>query len=447
MKHMSFDDLQRALREFFRMTPAAPADARIRIKFRAMAQYRAQARPWWWLAVRVLRQRTRVLVPSALVLTIVLGGWLGSIDTHAGEITPTKAGLIELSRNGEVRIVTDTTRLRPGDVVTLSNAEATVRFPHHLTSTAGARTEFRVLEDGRLFLTRGALENIAESGDSEIATSRGRVRPTAGARFELSVSESGETRVVLRENEALVLDHFDHKKRLVAGDELRMHTDTRLSNQTVPVDLKLSSTQLQAIESKLLISRTKVLNGLVKIRDGRSDATSDFLSAERTFRSIAQVLHSSRDLQILDRKNLDLIDNSEIFAMASQKTHDKNLLTEIRANEVLLRLVLQPREPLLLTGRASGHPDFDRFALLQQLFDKLPAEEQALGDKLEQHSVVNFIRTVLDESMKMDQISMLNKQVDLLPRTELAENFLRRAEQSLSPDLAEMLDEKIQHAF
>lgn len=444
---MSFEDLQRALKEFFRTTPAAPADIRTRVKFRTMAQYRAQNRPWWWLVVRALKRHTRVLVPSVLMLTVALGGWIGSIDTHAGEITPTRKGLIEINRNGDVRIVTNTTRLRPGDVVTLSNAEAEVRFPDQMISTAGARTEFRVLDDGRLFLTRGALENVAKNNESEIATSRGRVRPIPGAKFALTVSESGETRVVLHEQSVTVLDHFDHEKRLAAGDELRLHTDTRLSGKTLPSDLRLSSTQLNAIDAKLLIARSKVLGGLEKMRDGEFNVTADFISAERTFRSIAQVLQSSRDLKILNRKNLSLVDNSEVFAMASQKTSDADLLREIRATEVLLRLVLEPQSPLLVTGRASGSRDFDRFSILVQMFAKLPAEEQALGEVLQQRSVVNFVRAVLDEEMKMDQVAVLNKQVDALPKTPLARNFLRRSEQVLSPELAEMLDEKIRYLF
>lgn len=444
---MSFEDLQRALKEFFRMTPAASADIRTRVKFRTMAQYRAQTRPWWWLIARALKHHARVLVPSALVLTIALGGWLGSIDTHAGEITPTRKGLIEISRNGNVRIVTDTTRLRPGDVVTLSNAEAEVRFPGQMISTASARTEFRVLDDGRLFLTRGSLENIAKNEGSEIATSRGRIRPLAGARFSLTVSDSGETRIILHKQSAMVLDHFDHEKRLAAGDELRLHTDTRLTGKTLPDDLRLSSTQLNAIEAKLLITRSKALGGLEKMRNGEFDVTTNFASAERTFRSIAQVLQSSRHLKILNRKNLDLVDNSEVFAMASQKTNDSALLREIRATEVLLRLIIAPQTPLLVTGRESGNRDFDRFSILVQLFEKLPAEEQALGEILQHHSIINFVRAVLDEEMKMDQVAVLNKQVDSLPKTTLAKYFLRRSEHVLSPELAEMLDEKIRYLF
>lgn len=447
---MSFGNLQKQLLAFLTQasTSAAPAE-KTRIKTEALSAFSAQktTTPLWSRAF--FSRYSTATVSAVLGLFVIGGGLLMSLQgrTTAGEIRP-QYGPVEIQRGGETLLVTEQTDLRKGDIVRVGNrAAAELIFPDRFTSLAHDRTEVKILAQDALFLSSGKLKSdVQQSG--EILTERGRVRLQPGADFDLQVSDSGEAHILLRKNRLSVVDLFDRETVLREGEELRLRTDTALTDQDMPRDLELSTTQLLAIDAKLVIARTKLLSGIENfVRQKDTVGWEDVSSAEETFRSIAQVLNASRNLTIIKRTNSDLIKNKEIFAMVSQKTKNAQLLAEIQALETLFRLTKEKQDWFAFSLAETGIQSYDRFVLLDRAFQLTTAQERRLGEVLKQEYVLSFYRKIMNPPLKMDQVLALDAALQTLPKTEITREFLFRVKALLAPDLAEILAEKMAVEF
>ena len=366
----------------------------------------------------------------------------------AGAILP-KFGLIEVVRGGEMILIKEHTTLKVGDIVRVgNNAEAEIIFPNQLISTAKKRTDFQVLEGGGLYLEKGLLENEALQ-NSEILVQRGIVESPSGSRFNVYVSESGEARITSEYSGVNVMDFNERKVALKEGDEFLLRTDTLLSEYAyLPPDLELSARQLRAINSKLIISRSKILTGVENsLRGAVNEAAKDFLSAEKSYKSIAQVLFSSRNLEIMKRKNLEALAIADVLPLLEMKVKNEYYLSEAKAIEDLFTIFKQQKDRMAFSLGTTGVESFDRFVTLKRLYTLAEKEQRVHEEVLLQKYIVAFLRQIQNEELRIDQLSMLNEQIKKLPKTELAYEFLDRASKIFAPDIAMILNEKIESVF
>ncbi len=452
---MDFGDLEKRLTKFFHQTTKTefkPSTETRQHILSAFVQEKNKTPLPSFLEIflrRVLNSRKQLTTAVALASIGVF--WMLSNlseDIYAGKILP-KFGPVEIVREGKTILVKEEMDLQVGDLVRVgNNAEAKVTLPNQMVSTARTRTSFQVVDDKTIFLEKGELKNTAFRG-AEIATERGVVESAPGAEFLVNVSGSGETEITPEKNWVHVFDLNNRKAVLNAGDKLTLRTDTVLAgHDEIPDDLLLSKAQLRAIRAKLVISRSKLLTGVDQLLVGKdSAAKKDIVSAQKTFRSIAQVLYTARNLEITKRRNLASIKNSDILALVKTKTQDEELLQEIAGIENLFVIVDQSTDQIAFAPTDTGVESFDRYVLLKQLF-ALGKEEQQVGQEvLLNKYIIAFLRKVQNEELRIDQLTVLNAEVEKLPKTQLAREFLGQSMNLFAPDVAGILEEKLQKTF
>ena len=446
---MRFEDLERAVREaFLKLIPREDRASKAQIKLRVQRVFvREFQRPPIWKRVvsQIFSHRPTSIAALSLAgfLVFFAGFPLQQSEISAGKILP-KYGPVEVVRGADIILVTDEMKLKVGDWVRLgNNSEAEISFPGEFVSTARDRANFRVVEKSALFLESGELENKI-LGSGKISTDRGFVQSEKGGKFSISVSRSGETRVVNSKKAVSVFDWNDGRAQLKEGEEIALRTDTDLTQVSdVPEDLQLSLSQIMAIRSKLVIARTKVLAGLEESLAGQHRAANrDFVSGEKTFRSIVQILSASRNLEITKRRNLESVQLEEVFARLQTKTSNPKILTETKALETLFQILQQKKGHFAFKSPNSGLSSFDRFVILDRVFALGTPEQRELGGVLKQKYIISILNQIQNEPLRIDQISVLNTEISKLPRTDLAREFVDGLQKVLPPDLAEILAEK-----
>lgn len=449
---MGFEDLEKKLRDFFSAQQAdSPAALKQRVRRRALQAFvqktEASLAPWWQ---RFLSRRTSSLAFGVAAFFVLFNLFPGRQSLlSAGKIVP-EAGLVEIVRDGKRIVVTGEMNLEKGDKVIVGNNGTARVVSGSFSSTATARSQFRIVDNDAIFLERGSIINQSFE-EAEVSTKRGFVKGVPGAAFQIVVSETGETKVVSKTKDIGVFDWRSGELTLQEGEEVKLRTDTDLTRYAdVPTDLNLSTAQLLAIRSKLVITRTKLLTGLEKKLAGKdSQAERDFVSAKRSFRSIVQVLDSSRDLDSSGkRKNLDLIPLRRIAEAMVDRAVEPTLVSDAEALESLFILIESKANLLAFGLEETPVETFNRFVLLDRVFSLAENGQTVMnGEILKDKYVVAFLRRVQNSELKIDQITTLNTELAKLPTNELARDFLLRLEDMLAPDLAEMLDEKIERVF
>jgi cytoplasmic iron level regulating protein YaaA (DUF328/UPF0246 family) len=201
-------------------------------------------------------------------------------------------------------------------------------------------------------------------------------------------------------------------------------------------------------EYKMIMTRTKALTALENyLSQNETQAKKDLASAKKSFISIVNVLDSSRDLAIVNRKDLSLFSVSDVIKKLEDKIPDSSLVTEAKALENLISLTEQNLHRLGFVVKESKVETFDRFVLLDRIFSFGNGKQSRSGEFLKQKYVVAFLQDIQNEELRIDQISKLNQSIAELPRTELAMEFLTKVQDLFAPNLAEMLEEKINNVF
>ena len=450
---MGFEDLEQYLKNFFHFCHKTDRDVAQRVRLRAMEAFalHTAGRPGFFQTIFQLifaRKYASLTFSGVAALVMFSVFWEGG-TISAGTLQPT-FGPVEIIRDGSRRLVRGEISLRVGDEVHVGNrAEAQILLPNKLASTVKDHTRIAIVDDESLFLEMGMIESEAFHG-AAVATERGMIESSPGAKFSVSVAESGQSTITLQKNWVHVSD-ITGKKRLVlnAGEELVLRTDTVLADAPmVPEDLQLSGTQIRAIEAKLAIARSKILRGVDYLLAGRKSlAHTDLLSAEKTFRSIAQVLHSTRHLEIIKRKSLEGIAIFDIVPFLADKSASGAILGEAKALEQLFVILREKGKHLAFAPLKTGVSSFDRYALLKQVFALGAETQQEFAVPLLDKYVVMFLRNIQNEELRMDQISILNTEIEKLPNTDLARAFLEKAQERFSPDISIILEEKIERYF
>ena len=447
---MGFEDLEKIIRQLFRNV-RVPQEIKQKERIRMNAleafsqRHEGSVVPMWH---RFFSPKIST-VAFAAVTFLVLFNIAPSNFLSAGELHQ-KFGPVEVLRGNDIILVDKAFSLKKGDVVRVgNNSEAEIIFPNSFTSTVKSSTQLKIVKNDSLFLEKGTIEGTG-TNKGNITTQRGLISSPSESMFRVLVSDSGETHVInlSKESPLTVFDWKDGEMKLLAGEELRMRTDTTLTDNNIPEDLKLSLSQIQAIQAKLIITRTKVLTGVEEVLEGEhNSADDDFLSAKKSFQSIVQVLEASRNLQIVKRKYVDEIPLTEVVQRIAEKTNDLSLLQEARAVEVLLALVEKNRSSLRFRPESTGVQAFDRFVLLDKLFSLGTEKEPYFGEILKQKYIVSFLQRIQNNELRIDQLLLLNKEMEKLPRNQVARNFLERVALLFSPDLQIMLEEKIESTF
>jgi len=169
----------------------------------------------------------------------------------------------------------------------------------------------------------------------------------------------------------------------------------------------------------------------------------DLTSAQKSFRSIVQVLKSDRHLNILRRTNPELIKNESVHQALSEKTDDSRLLTETKAIEFLFALSTGNELSIFLPKGDSVF--FSRYVLIDQIFDQGPAEYQVYAQALKNEYVIGLLRKVINQESKAAQVSLLREEIAKLPinngKTASFNQDLRRY---LDDYLVTVLDDTLQ---
>lgn len=419
---MGFEKLQKRLQEFFKAETKIPVNnaQKVRIHERVLVEFSKKKTPARWQKIWK-SSWIRSATFGAIILSLfpIIGG-----EKSAGELTP--SGLVEIVRDGKIFIATEETSLQIGDQILVGNkASAEIQLRKSLTTVAGERAEIRIPRGDSLFLVKGSLDGKLSGGSIE--TNRGTIDANNTAALNVSVSNSGETHIRPRENDIWITAWDNERALLSEGEELRLQTDTQLPPK-IPEDLRLSSSQILAIRAKLLIARTKALNSIeARLHQDNEKALSDFESADRTFCSVAQVLKSSRNLQVLRRENLDLMQRSDVISRLTERTERENLLENAYAVDTLLDIVETERDPQFLTID-SGLLIFNRYVLLQRLFAPLPTELRAQGWLLQEQYIAALAQQIMNAPVPEKAIIST---VAVLPKSGAGRQFLQQVQQLL----------------
>lgn len=446
--------LEEKLQRFFASHAAVPdAEQKKQLRERLKNRFRddhPSPKTWEGFFLRTTFFRR----PSvALASLVVLGGSFGLLgvfdqnESIAGSIEP-RGGVVEIVRDGRTLLVREGMDIKPGDIVRIGNkSEAKVVLRDGVISLAGDRTEFSIADGNTLTLKQGQL--ISRSATkTTVHTERGKVVSTPGADFLVEVSESGETRVVPEREVVFVYDTKDGSVSLTPGEEISLRSDTRLQALELPKDIGLSASQIRAIESKLIIARSKLLTGVEKSIAGKSSAARrDFESAQDSFVSIDQVLHSSRSLQPVSRRNVDMLDLQDIVVQVKEKTDHTNILADMDAVVALFELVQERHGQFGFAYTPTGVPSFDRYVLLSRVLSLATEDQYARADRLLQGYTVSFLRSVQNHALPIDQIAALEEYISLMPGSMEAEKFLLAVQERMDPELAELLGQRMQTMF
>ena len=389
------------------------------------------------------------LSSTALVGILLLGVIpLYNNQLYAGEISSDQ-GLVEIIRDGERIILKGKSKLKIGDeILVKNNATADLKLRNEFHSEVFENSTIKVSGKDELFLVEGQLNNNFRNG--KISTNKGEIlAQNKDSIVSVYVTNSGETHIAPKRNSIMVRNWSGEEIQLTTGEELRLRTDTNLSMKKNNDGINLSDTQIQAIRAKLFIARTKALNYIENSIDkDYGKAKVDLYSAKKTFKSIAQVLKTSRNMEMLSpRENIDMLENKDIYTRLKEKTNNEDLLLEVKSVEILLEIIEKQKVfdfPVPQTDILS----FNRYVILSRLFANKSEKEIKYGEILRDQYVLSFARTIFNEELRIDQISVLNSEIKKMPKTStIAKFFLLQVKEMFTPDLQELLKEKIEKDF
>ena len=441
---MELPKLKTALKSFFARynPPSQPTQARL--KSEAMASFRA-AQNRRTLHRWVFWQRTAFSM--VLVLTVsILGVMTSTISPNrvkAGTLLA-NYGPVEIIRGEKSFLVRDEADIFVGDLVRVGNrGEATLNLKNQAISSIEEKTHLIITDTDALFIEKGRLNSEAFNG-VEVATDRGLVRTTPGAIVSFDVSETGQTKISTEKNIAQVFDLQNGQALIGQGEEVILHSDTQLNNQPVIKNETLSSAQIEALKSKLIITRSKLLTAIEGQMQGqRKTAKDEFVSAEQSFKSLSQVLLSSRELEIARRKNFDSVEIENVYMTLAKRINHSTILAEVDSLAQALAYFQNLQTPLDLELAKTGNTNLDRYLLLKRIAEKSHRADQIAFESLATKYVVNFLQPIQNKTDRNAQIAELNATVADLPDSADTYYFLRRVALKMSPELATAMDKAI----
>lgn len=442
---MGFEDLEQKLELFFQKESVkTDLHQKAHLKELIIGKFSAKKYSIWQKLNAFFVSK---YIPSVLAIAIIICLIpLVNNQLYAGEINSSE-GLVEIVRNGKKIILDGKSKLKIGDeIIVNSSASAKLNLKNEFESEIFENSKVKVESRNSLFLIKGQLNNNLKSG--KISTNKGEISAKFPSHFTVDVTDSGETKIFPIKNSVSVQNWQGEKIEIAAGEELRLRSDTRLANKKLPQGLDLSNSQIQAIRSKLFIARTKALNYVENsIRKSYKQSNEDLLSAQKTFKSITQVLKNSREMHaLLPRENLNVLKIKDVYDLLSKKTNNQELLNEVKSVEKLLDIIKDKRHFEFNLPQTESL-SFNRYVVVSRIFANEDSSFQKLGNILRKQYIRSFARNIFNEELRIDQISALNTEIKKLPHTTMTKFFLLQVGEILPTDLQELLSEKIKKDF
>lgn len=446
---MEFEQIEKRLKGFFKTYTAIPSqEIRKRIKTATVQDFKnryTQTSPrisWWTMSLRF----SKVALVSGLAIVVFNVVSLTKTELLAGQINP-KSGTVTITRGNEILLIEKSTSLREGDIIHVENeSEAEILFPDEFKSIIKPQTQLKLINRNELFIERGQIINTSFESH-QLSGNRGFVEGLPGSEFTISISESGEMEIISQKNQINVFDWNSGETSLASGQKINLRTDTALTNREIPKNLNLSSRQIQSIQAKLTITRTKLISTLEKIliqnQLGQVPKT-DLLSVQASFLSLLDILHASRDMTIAYRTHWESFTFEDVILEMRERNVPEMYIEEARALQTLFFIVQEKGTDITISTQKSQIESFNRFAIMHDIFQ---GNNQAHADILKQKYVGVFLQQILNEELRIDQVSRLNQEISKLPKNEYAKDFLTRLQKALPPDVASILEEKIQKDF
>jgi len=447
---MGFEDLEARLRFVLKSAEKkADASTKARVSDLVQARFKAKSRANKWLKWRIYFARTLSLSTMAALLL----GTTGVVDMPllsnqvVGQIE-SQGGVVEIIRGDESLLVSGSEALRQGDWVRVGHRGQATITTDHFASEVEAGSWLKLERSNTVFLDKGRLSNTSHNA-AQIKTNRGLVKSGGGDAVAIEVLETGETHVLPETQQVAVFDLNNGQILARAGERVILRSDTILKrSEGSPTDLGLSNAQIESVLGKLAITRTKALTGIENVLAGKRDqGHKEIMSAEQSFKSVAQVLGNGRDMRLSHRVNLDSVAVSDIHSLLKTKTARADLLTESYALEQLFAVLAQNRNSLAFAPIDTGVEAYDRYVLLHNLASVATVNQAAAMQTLADNYVISVLRKVQSSPIKIEQLAFLNTQIDALPLNAQSEQFLTALKNRLSPDLSLALEEKMNYLF
>ncbi len=366
-------------------------------------------------------------------------------ETLAGYVSP-KNGAVSLIRGNQTLLLTEDVLLQEGDILHIGhNAEAAIIFPNQFESVIKENTQLKIINHDEIFIEKGMI--LSESYDNhQFSSTRGFVASSPNSVFTISISETGEMEVISSQNNINVFDWKNGETTIRPGEKISLRTDTLLTRREIPDNLSLSTLQLNSIQAKLIITRTKLINAIERIiADNEVQSEKDLISAQKTFFSVLNILYSSRDMESKKRFHWETFSFQDVINEMERKSVPKSFLEEAQALQSLFVITKDNKKNLAFRTPDTGFQSFDRFVTLERVFQHANNDDHK--NILQRKYVIVFLRKILNEPLRIDQVSVMNQEVSKLPKNEESQRFLRMLSEVLPPDLGELLDEKRDRMF
>lgn len=446
---MGFHDLERSLKEFYREVekPKVSQITKRKLQFEALEAFRNQkshhgfsgmVHMWAWFRSWQLRPAL------AFGLVALLGAsFLGNSKPST---LVSLEGLVTVYRDGEAHLVSGSFALEPGDgIETSSSSKSKIIAKGRFEALISPESEVRYTAQRNLFVASGNIQaDIFKSG--KIVTDRGTVQTNNEGKVRVEVSPTGETLVVLEENQAYVQNWKQEQQTLALGDSVRFRTDTVLADVSLPQNISLSLDQILALRSQFSISRTKAVNALEQLAlENPEAAQKQLASAETTFRQVIRVLNSDRNLNAASQKDVNVFSNEDVLVLLKERKVDSVLIDEAQALSQLFTLT-QTQEDLF-SEEFTGVLTFDRYRMLDRAFALAGDDSGSLGEILKQKYAIAFLQDIQNEEVGTEQKEVLERTLALLPNTITTDEFLARVAEISDPRLAELLKQQRKALF
>ena len=230
---MGFHDLEQRLKNFYRKIekPQASQITKRKLQFEALEAFRNQKayqKSTGLMGLWSFLKSGRLKPAVAFGLVALLGASFFGNNSKPSTLVSLE-GLVTVYRDGEAHLISGSFDLEPGDgIETASSSKSKILAKGRFEVLLSPESEVRYTAQRNLFVASGNIQaDLFKSG--KIVTDRGTVQTSSEGTVRVEVSGSGETLVVLEDNQAYVQDWKQDRQTLALGDSVRFRTDTILA--------------------------------------------------------------------------------------------------------------------------------------------------------------------------------------------------------------------------
>ena len=425
-KYMSFEDLKLQLKNYFlRTSKTVFLVQKMRVHERfdfAVRQKESKLHKFFKISEFYIRKSfVGIMAVSALVMTGVINAPFFS-NQVAGKIS-SLGGVVEIVRGDERFLVHGEIPLLIGDSIFVGHRGKAKIDSYNTSSELVEGCEIKIESSDKIFLKKGSIRQTAHHAN-EIKTERSIIQNPLGSAVEVYVSETGETSIYPLAKNIIVSDLYEGNIKLNRGEKIKISSDTVLKDYSKVVDLNLSKTQINSILGKLVITRTKLLQGMDLMTKGqRQKSFEAFGAAKLSYMSIAQILHSDRGLTRIVPQNTKIISLSDVHEMIQSKIKNIEILTESKALNIVFLMLERSRYSLVFAPVNSKSENFNKYVLLQYLAGMAERKDKKIIEYLADNYVIASQQMIMRTMDKVLQEKILKRVLKDIPDNKYGEKF------------------------